>query len=511
MNRFGDKLTALAFFMAGAVVALILTFSNNWIPVSQGEEAPAPPAKEALAPPVIDQEALDLAEGFSKAVEQVAQSVSPAVAHISTSKTIKMPRSHPFGDDRLDQYFRQRFRMPKEYKKTALGSGIIVSDDGYILTNNHVVSGADELKVTLSDKTEFEAKIIVADAESEVAVIKIDAKDLPYARLGNSDTARVGQWVIAIGNPFGFDRTVTFGIVSATSRTLGMQTYEDFIQTDAAINPGNSGGPLVNLRGEVIGINTVIVTRSGGYQGLGFAIPINTAKLVKDSFIKTGRVVRGFLGVEPQDVSDDLAQALGLESREGAIVAGVVPGSAAERAGMKRSDVIVSFDGYKIANSDHLRNVVARTPVDKSVEVVINRNGNTKMLKARIGDRSEHIADAQMPTEGQGTEPTATEPTATDGLGIAAVENTPEIREQYGIDKEEGVVVTEVEPDSPAGRADIKPGAVILEIGKEAVDSLNDYNKQIEKMDPTNERGVVLLVRQDNADLFVVLKAVKTE
>ena len=178
---------------------------------------------------------------------------------------------------------------------------------------------------------------------------------------------------------------------------------------------------------------------------------------------------------------------------------------------MKRNDVIVSFDGYKITNSDPLRNVVARTPVDKSVEVVINRNGNTKMLKAQIGDRSDYYANAGMPTEGQGTEPTATEPTATDGLGIAAVENTPEIREQYGIGKEEGVVVTEVEPDSPAGRAGIKPGAVILEIGKEAVDSLNDYNKQIEKMDPTNERGVVLLVRQGNADLFVVLKAVKTE
>ena len=303
MNRFGDKLTALAFFMAGAVVALILTFSNNWIPVSEGEEVPAPPPKEAPAPPVIDQEALDLAEALSKAVEQVAQAVSPAVVHIATSKTIKMPRSHPFGDDLLEEFFRRRMprrrQNPREFKKTALGSGIIVSEDGYILTNNHVVSGADELKVTLSDKTEFEAKVIVADAESEVAVIKIDAKDLPYARLGNSDTARVGQWVIAIGNPFGFDRTVTFGIVSATSRSLGMQTYEDFIQTDAAINPGNSGGPLVNLRGEVIGINTVIVTRSGGYQGLGFAIPINTAKLVKDSFIKAGRVVRGFLGVQP--------------------------------------------------------------------------------------------------------------------------------------------------------------------------------------------------------------------
>ncbi|NQT18241.1 MAG: DegQ family serine endoprotease [Planctomycetes bacterium] len=499
MNRFGDKLSAMAFFMAGAVAALILTFSNNWIPVSEGEEA-APPAREALAPPVIDQKALELAEALSKAVEQVAQAVSPAVVHISTSKTVKLPRSHPspFGDDFLERFFPHR--MPREYKKTALGSGIIVSDDGYILTNNHVVSGADELKVTLSDKSEFEAKVIIADAHTEVAVIKIDGKNLPYARLGNSDATRVGQWVIAIGNPFGFDRTVTFGIVSATGRSLGMQIYEDFIQTDAAINPGNSGGPLVDLRGEVIGINTVIVSRTGGYQGLGFAIPVNTAKSVKDTFIRTGRVIRGFLGVQPQNIDDDLAQALGLDSRKGAIVAGVVPGTAAERAGIKRGDVIISFDGRRIVNSDHLRNVVARTPADKTVDILINRGGKTKTLKAQIGDKAEHVADVGVPAEAQ-----PAESSATNSLGIAAVENTPAVREQYGIEEEEGVVVSNIEPGSRVDRAGIKPGAVILEVGRKAVNSLDDYNKQIKKMD-LNKR-VVLLVRDDKGYRFVVLKA----
>jgi len=495
MGAFRNKLTALAFFLTGAVVALILTFSNNWIPVSVGEVIEGPPvAAPAEAPPAVDEKTLDAAEALGKAVEQVAASVSPAVAHISTSKTIRTPRNQPpFGDDFFDRFFRRR--MPREYKRTALGSGIIVSSDGYILTNNHVVSGADELKVTLSDKREFIAQVKGADPETEVAVIKIDAKDLPCARMGNSDKIRVGQWVIAIGNPFGFDRTVTFGIVSAKGRSLGMQTYEDFIQTDAAINPGNSGGPLVNIRGEVIGINTAIVSRTGGYQGLGFAIPINMAKSVMDSLLNEGRVVRGFLGVQPQDVDDDLARALGLDSREGSLVAGVVPGTAADRAGIKNGDVIMSLDGHKIRNSDHLRNVVARTPVNKDVDVVLNRKGKTITLKASIGDRTEVLSVVGSMEKG----------VAANDLGFAVAENTPEIRERYGIKLEEGVVITEVRPGSPAAAKEIKPGTVILEIEQESVNNLEEYNKQMKDVDP--KKRVLLRVNQDDRYRYVSLKA----
>jgi len=493
MSRFGNKLTAAAFFMAGAVVAFILTFSNNWMPVSVGEVIERPPVG-APPPPTIDQKSLDIAEGLSKAVEQVAASVSPVVAHISTSKTIKAPRfESPFGDDFFERFFRNR--MPKEYKRTALGSGVIVSPDGYILTNNHVVSGADELKVKLSDKREFDAEVKGSDPETEVAVIKINAKNLPYARLGNSDKIRVGQWVIAIGNPFGFDRTVTFGIVSAKGRSLGMQTYEDFIQTDAAINPGNSGGPLVNLRGEVVGINTAIVSRSGGYQGLGFAIPVNMAKSVMDSLLKEGRVVRGFLGVQPQDVDDDLAKALRLDSREGSLVASVVPGSAADRAGIKNGDVIMEFDGHKIKSSDHLRNVVARTSVDKEVDVVINRDGKTLMLKALIGDRTQLLSTVGGGKEGQ----------AANELGCAVTANTPEIREKYGIKEEQGVVITAVRPGSPAADKDLKPGAVILEVRQQPVNTIEDFEKQTKAADA--KKGVLLRVLQDDRYRYVLLQA----
>jgi len=492
MRVTASRLKSAGFFFLGVLAALVLTFSGNWLAVSTAEEAkPVAPA--------VDEQVISMAEGLSKAFEQVATAVSPAVVHISTSKTVKVPRYRfPFGDDPFEEFFGRRFprafRRPRQFKQNALGSGVIVSPDGYILTNNHVVSDADELKVTLSDKSEFEAEIVGTDPDSEVAVIKIDGKNLPYAKLGDSDSLKVGHWVVAIGNPFGFDRTVTVGVVSATGRSLGMQAYEDFIQTDAAINPGNSGGPLVNLRGEVIGINTAIVTRSGGYQGLGFAIPSNMAKSVMDDLIKEGRVVRGFLGVQPQDIDDELADSLGLKSREGALVTEVVPDTAAEKAGIQNGDVILKFDGKKITDSKCLRNVVAATPVGKKVEIVVSRKGKTITLTGEVGDRSEHIAAAGgRPIKAKGD------------FGITVQANTPALREQLGIEETDGVIVSDVEPGSPADEKEIRPGSVILEVNRKPVNSVAQFRAEMAKADP--KKGVLLLVRERGVNRFVPLKA----
>jgi len=486
-SRFGSA----GFFILGALAALALTFSTNQLAAVSAEEAkPVTPA--------VDDQTIALAEGLSRAFEQVASAVSPAVVHISSSRTVNMPGSRsPFGSDPFEEFFGRRLprsnRPQRQFKQNALGSGVIVSADGYILTNNHVVSDADALKVTLSDKREFDGKIVGTDPDSEVAVIKIDGKNLPFAQIGDSDKLNVGSWVVAIGNPFGFDRTVTVGVVSATGRSLGMQAYEDFIQTDAAINPGNSGGPLVNLRGEVVGINTAIVSRSGGYQGLGFAIPSKMAKSVMDDLINEGRVVRGFLGVQPQDIDDELAGTLELDSREGALVTEVVPGAAAEKAGVQNGDIILKFGGKKIVDSKTLRNVVAATPVGKEIEIIISRKGKTITLKGKVGDRSEHIASAG----GRST-------TAKGDFGITVQANTPALREQLGIEEADGVIVAEVAPGSKADEKDIRAGSLILEVNQKPVNSVAEFQAEMAKADA--KKGLLLLVRERGVNRFVPLK-----
>jgi len=489
------RLNAVFFFILGAAAAVVLTVGNNWLPASIGAETKQPVKLEAAEKPQIDAKSLELAAGLSKAFGQVASAVSPSVVHIATSKTIKTrpDMNTPFEDDFFERFFGRR--IPREYRQNALGSGIIVSADGYILTNNHVVSDADELKVKLSDDREFTAKLIGTDPESEVAVIKIEGENLPAAALGDSDKLAVGQWVIAIGNPFGFDRTVTQGIVSATGRSLGMQAYEDYIQTDAAINPGNSGGPLVNLAGEVVGVNTVIISRTGGYQGLGFAIPINMARSVMESLINNGKMVRGFLGVQPQDIDENLAKALELGNRVGSLVADVVKGSSAEKAGIKHGDVILTFDGQKVRDAKHLRELVARTAVGKEVEILLNRKGKEMTLTASISDRAQNL-----PTVGAVTREDSTE-----SLGMTVESNTPENRQELGVKETEGVIVSDVQPGSPADKKGIKPGAVILEVRQQAVNSVGEYSKLIRESDL--KQGVLLLVSQGGVNQYIVLKA----
>jgi len=505
MSFLKDKLTAIGFFLAGSAVALALTLSTKSIPLTTAAE-PATPAV-AAKPVEIDQNAVAMAENLSKAFEQVASAVSPAVVHIATSKTFR-PHGFeaPYEDDDIFRWFFRGRRVPREYKQQALGSGIIISPDGYILTNAHVVSEADELKVRLSDKREFKATVVGSDSQTEVAVIKIEGENLPTAVLGDSDKATIGQWVVAIGNPFGLDRTVTQGIVSARGRTGILpdptanpyepsdardRPYEDFIQTDAAINPGNSGGPLCNLRGEVIGINTAIYSRTGGYQGIGFAIPINMARFVKDSMIKHGKVVRGFLGVQIQDIDDALAEQFKLDSRDGSLVTAVVPGSAAEKAGIKQGDVIIVFDGHKVAKTDQLRNTVASTPVGKEVEVIVNRGGETVKLKASVGN------NADMPAVGSAGE--------TDGtFGFSVAPLTPQIRQQFGIEEQAGVAVTAVKQGSIAERKGLRPGDVIIEVRQQPVTDMGDYTKQMKDADP--KKGVLMLIRSGGEPRYVVLK-----
>lgn len=329
--------------------------------------------------------------GFPQSFADLVEKVKPAVVNISTETTVRIPGNpfrHFFGPDEegpFGDFFKRFFGdIPdRELKQQSLGSGFIIDKDGYIITNNHVVEGADEIKVKLADKREFKAKVVGRDPKTDLALIKISSifKDLPTLPLGDSDKIRVGDWVLAIGNPFGLEHTVTQGIISATGRVIGSGPYDNFLQTDAPINPGNSGGPLINLKGEVIGINTAIIA-SG--QGIGFAIPSNMAKTVITQLKEKGKVIRGWIGVSIQTLTPELAQSFGLKETRGALVADVVPGGPADKAGLKRGDIIISFDGKEINEMSELPKIVAETPIGKTVNVKIIRNGKEKILKMTI-------------------------------------------------------------------------------------------------------------------------------
>ncbi len=436
-------------------------------------------------------------QSLSQAFRDIARDVGPAVVYVSTEQTIKGMKSDQFRDFFGDDFFRKFFGdIPREheYKLRGLGSGVITSKDGYILTNNHVVAKADKIKVTLSDRREFMAKVVGTDPKTDVAVIKIDGENLPVAELGDSDTIEVGDWVIAIGNPYGLSQTVTAGIVSAEGRAnIGINDYEDFIQTDAAINPGNSGGPLVNIEGKVIGINTAIFSRSGGYQGIGFAIPVNMARYIQESLLTKGKVVRGWLGVMIQPVTQEIAKQFKLKETTGTLIGDVLKGSPAEKAGFERGDVIFSFDGQPIEGPNSLRNIVAATKVDKKVPVLVIRSGKEKTITVKIG---EQPADMQARVE----EPSEVEAE----FGLRVQELTPELAEQLGYTGEKGVLITEVEPGSFAQEAGLLRGDLIQEINKAPVESLKDYNKALENAE--EEKSFLALVKRGENTRYVVVE-----
>jgi serine protease Do len=440
-----------------------------------------------------------LANGLPDFVS-LAKKMKPIVVNISTT-TVSEGRgtqefSSPFGDeDPFGDFWRRFFGGPAPrgpQRQRSLGSGFIIDNDGSIMTNNHVVENASKIVVKLSsDDQEYEAKVVGRDSKTDIAIIKINSKvNLSAASLGDSDQLEVGEWVVAIGNPFGLDSTVTSGIVSAKGRHIGQGPYDNFIQTDASINPGNSGGPLINLRGEVIGINTAIFSRTGGNIGIGFAIPINLVKELLPQLRGKGKVTRGYLGVLIQKVTPEIAESLGMDKGYGALVANVSKDGPAEKAGVKVGDVIVEFDGKEVKDSGDLPIVVARTAVDKKVRMKVLRDKKEIILNVVVGELKEEEVLASVPEKGE--------------LGLTVQRLTPQMAESLGIEKAEGVVVSAVEPGSAADEAGIRRGDVIMEIDRKAVRNTDDYKKAVAGV--RKGRGVLFLVRRGESTLFLALK-----
>ncbi|UCE19353.1 MAG: DegQ family serine endoprotease [Gemmatimonadota bacterium] len=415
---------------------------------------------------------------FCAVFDEVADEASPVVVSIFAEQIVKVPTfglpGDPFRDFFGPDFFKHFFgQQPeeRERRQRSLGSGVIVSNDGYILTNNHVVEGADKLTVMLTSGKKYEARIVGTDPQTDVGVIKIEAQDLPAAKLGDSDKVRVGEWVLAIGNPFGLANTVTAGIISAKGRAnVGLAAYEDFLQTDAAINPGNSGGALINMDGELVGINTAIFSRSGGYQGIGFAVPINMARRVMEELRDSGKVTRGYLALLPQDIDEKLAKAMNLKSTEGSLVGNVTPGGPADKAGIKRGDVIIEVDGSKIKDSTQLRNVVAAVKPGTQVHITLLRDGKEMKVSAELAER---------PTEVGAKAPERREEKAETKLGLSVQDLTPDIEEQLGYKGEKGAVVTSVIPGSQADEAGIALGDLIKEVNRKEVTSASEFSKSI--------------------------------
>jgi serine protease Do len=400
---------------------------------------------------------------------------------------------NPFGGDPFEQFRHFFGQIPHEYKEHGLGSGVIVSPDGYILTNDHVVGHADEIHVTLLDKREFTAKVIGKDQKTDLALIKIDTnQQLPYAALGDSGKSQVGDPVMAIGSPFGFTLSVTSGIISAKGRALG-GNYDDFIQTDASINPGNSGGPLFNTNGQVIAINTAIYSSTGANNGIGFAIPINLAKSVMEQLKEHGKVVRGWLGVEIQEVTPDLAKSFGLSVPNGALVAGVESDGPAAKAGIERGDIIVKYDGQTVHDEHELPEMVAATPIGKRVPIEVIRNGKHVTLDANIAVlKEQQIASAENPGE------------AGASWGLQVRDLTPELAQQLGLHNSKGVVITGVKQDSPAADANLQQGDQILEVNHKKVTSADEFAALAHEAQK-NKSQALLLVQRGDATLYTVI------
>ncbi|MDH5632883.1 MAG: DegQ family serine endoprotease [Gammaproteobacteria bacterium] len=499
-TSFKMGLIAGAFLVVGAVAGIALSARMNWMPVAESAAPLALAQSSAVSVPV---------NGPGNNFVPIVKAASPAVVNISTKRVVKsksakgMPDSPLFNDPFFKHFFGDefghRFGGPRRREENALGSGVIVDPKGYIITNNHVIAKADEIKVVLNDEREFEGEVVGTDPKTDLAVIKIKGKDLPSLKWADSTRLEVGEYVLAIGNPFGLNQTITMGIVSAVGRAnVGIADYEDFIQTDAAINPGNSGGALVNTSGELVGINTAIFSRSGGYMGIGFAVPSNMAKGVMTSLIKDGKVTRGWLGVSIQNVNKDIAEQFDLKEASGALISEIMKDGPAAEAGMEAGDVIVSFDGQKVDDSTGLRNIVARTEVGKRVEVIVIRDGKRKTLKVKTGKQPKDMGRDPVEQDEESAENGA------EATGFRVKTLTPEIAEELGIDtSEKGVVVTAVEPGSAAQQAGLRRGDVIVSLNRKRISNATDFNRVAGKL---KDKKMLLRIVRKTGKAFIIIK-----
>jgi serine protease Do len=480
-----------------AAVALICLFvgagGNGLLNIAFGARK-APFWSEAQPRQIHPVQAPDLAD--------VVEQLKPAVVNISTTQAMKGPQRgsrspsspRPFGEGDPLEGFIERFfggnSPQREVRRSSLGSGFIIDKGGTIVTNNHVVENATDIKVSLANAEQFDAKVVGSDPKTEVALIKIEAqRDLPVAPLGDSDKLRVGEWVVAIGNPFGLGQTVTAGIASAKGRLIGAGDYDDFIQTDASINPGNSGGPLFNLQGEVVGINTAVVA-SG--QGIGFAIPINLAREVLTQLQEKGRVTRGFLGVQVQQVTPELAQAFGLDRPRGALVAYVQPNSPGERAGIQKGDVIVEFNGRQIVDMHELPRLVANASPGSDAGVRLVRKKQERMVRVSVGDMPEEPRQTSGGGAPQGE------------LGLAVQELTPDIARELRMPNLQGLVVADVEEGSPADEVGMRRGDLIMEVNQQKVTNLQDFRAALSHA--ADAKSMLFLIRRGDTTVYVALR-----
>jgi serine protease Do len=471
---------AFSFFLMGLIAASGLEWTGAAV-------ATEPQAMSPGTVPEVSSRPTSFAE--------IAKRMSPTVVNIKVTK-VQPASSGPWsmrGDQPFGEFFERFFKdMPQrspQFRQQGSGSGVIISPDGYIVTNEHVIDGADTVSVTLTDQQEFEAKVVGRDPKTDLAVLKIEAKQkLPAAALGDSDHLNVGDWVVAIGNPFGLTHTVTSGIVSAKGRVIGAGPYDDFIQTDASINPGNSGGPLFDLNGNVVGINTAIILQG---QGIGFAIPVNIAKTLLPQLMETGSVTRGYLGVSIQTLTPSLAKALNLETHKGALVSDVVPSGPAEQAGIARGDVIMKFNDKAIDDSRDLAATVASTPVGKDTKVLVLRDGREKTLSLTVGTLPSQDASAS-----------ATDSSSRGQWGMQLQNLTPEMARAQGLSEGQGVGVAAVQPDSPAGEAGLRPGDILLQVNRRDVGSIDDVKTAITANDSDQ---LLLLVKRQQSNLYVAL------
>ncbi|HET7438263.1 MAG TPA: DegQ family serine endoprotease [Nitrospira sp.] len=488
----------------GIVIGIVVASDIGWLPTGSAEPDSMP---NGIVRPITTAPQLPMAGGNAKNFVEIAKMVKPAVVNIAASRSGKSgdgPQSSPFDDPFFRRFFGDEFfkrdQPHRERKERGQGSGVIVDPNGLIITNNHVVNKADEIRVFLSDKREFKGKLIGTDTKTDIAVVKIDATGLSTIPLANSDQLEVGEFVLAVGSPFGLTQSVTMGIVSAVGRaSMGIAEYEDFIQTDAAINPGNSGGALVNVRGELVGINTAIFSQSGGNMGIGFAVPSNLARSIMDQLVKGGKVVRGWLGVAIQELTPELATQFGLSDTKGVLVSDVMDDSPAKKAGFERADVITEYDGKPMDSPTHLRNAVAQTPIGRKVPIKLIRDKKTKTIDVTIVEQPKSLGQSGSEDNGESTAPTG----VLSDLDVR--ELNEELASRYGIKTtERGVVIVRVKPGSTAEDVGVREGDIVLEVNRKPVTSIKSYERAVSGL--AKDQAVLLLLKRKGQTIYLTLR-----